>query len=172
LITFLVGYVLLIINPEWKLESKLWMVGVLVCFTLYSYLSDKYQQKIKIFTRYSRHLFILSFYAAVFSTLSYIFIPWPELNFTEYFYAFLFGAIFIAIPYYIYFHLIKKFKDLGFISFQLIGTVFVPLITEIIFLGIIPSLSKISSIIIIISSIIFLSAIYEKIKNQLMGVGK
>ncbi len=159
-----IGQIVLFNEPSWDLESKLWLAIVVASFGLYSYFSEIYQIKLKIFNRYTLFQFHISLIAGIICLLFLPFIHIPNLGILDFVYIALFAITFTSIPYYIYFHLIKKYKDMGFITLQLIGAFFIPLSIEIFIYQRIPSFNKIIAVICLLFGIIFMSRSYKRFK--------
>lgn len=169
LIYFLIlitGLIALYLQPFWPLENKLWMIGVVLFFIIYSKLSENYQKKEKIFIRYTDFLLKISLFAAIISMGLLFFVSWPQLGIKEYVLVFLFANIFITAPYYIYFHLMRKFQDVGFINYHILASLFMPIIAEIVFFDILPNILKIFALICVAIGVFFLGQIQKGLKTE------
>jgi len=164
LILTFIGFISLIFvsNEEWQLKYKIAILISIISFGLYSYLSNNYKQKFKIFIRYYRLQFLISLYCSIICLITLFFIPFPHLTQKEYILGILFSIIFTGIPHIIYFSLIKSIKETTTFSYLLSAAFFVGLITEMIFFNIYPGWQKSLTIFLIFGGFSSLMFLYKR----------
>lgn len=162
------GFVFLFFDSEldWPLESKLWSLGAILFFSLYSYSIGFLKEKFRIFSRYYHLQFILSTYCALFALALVPFISFPDLTISQFLSVFVFCCIFVVAPHTLYFSLLKNIRNNIVQNYLLGGAFFFGLLAEIIFLKITPSFWKVTAFIFIYLGLTLLFFLYRTNKKN------